>query len=644
MSVQTDYDPWGQLDLEPQDLAQNYIAKKDESKDAWDSVDFKESFGKSILRKIFQIPKGLAQVSGYGLLTNLMNMISAGEALDEDEIERIRDISERENIPFDEEKFRENYQQALKTFPTINNLASGIENYTGLPLEAKDEIDKFIEFSTSAGKLTPEGMTFRGMNIGLPKPVLGLGVGATSEALKQVPGMPDWLADLGSFAILKQPSPGAPSLSLGKIKPSGIPERGFEKLTEPRQVSAKKFQQINEKLESDFKNVFDEITKESPVGETFENLKNNPLYKQQTQELLNEAQTIANDLPGTAPTKSLKKEYADIAVKRPKGIALGEYDKNYLKYMQEGIKDVLGNKVKAGQIVEQYRKNNSALSEYYEPGASKALNRAKRDALLDQNRAIANFMEKAYPNTELVPVFKEGNARWSKIMEAEAVDSFIDDIFSGDKIDFKNIRKFFDKEGYTRVFKHGLGEKGFKNFETLMQDMLGSETPYKMLKVAKEKGWNDLVQTAGAYLINPSLGKVATLFKAGKQSLKFALDSMLDKPQIGITWKKGIDNLKKGNFSEATKNFEMLKEQVEIPEKLKTEPKPVSKTDIVNIFKQHDMDAKAEAFINSGMAKTVEELRSLYKRYYPKDILEIEKETGKSFNEIFDELLEKKKK
>lgn len=169
-------------------------------------------------------------------------------------------------------------------------------------------------------------------------------------------------------------------------------------------------------------------------------------------------------------------------------------------------------------------------------------------------------MEKSNP--ELSSVFKEGNSRWTKIMDAEAVDDFVNTMFEG-KLNFKKMHDFFDKSGYDFTFKRALGEKGYKDFEVLMKDMLTSEAPYKMLKIAKEKGWQDLFQTGLGYVLHPKIGQVKAGIDATKYVYRGLLNSMLDKPQIGMNFKKAVMDLKKGDFKAADKEFKALHGQIE---------------------------------------------------------------------------------
>jgi hypothetical protein len=545
-------------------------------------------------RQAAQVPLGIAEGTGYGIATNLLNLIGTGEAMSPDTIDELRIAHERQGLLFDEEKYLEAVGRVSETFPTVSNIARMTEEETGLPLEAKSRLDKFINFTSMATKLAPKPGTFIGMNTALQKPVLGTGVGLTKEVLDEI-GLPEPLSELASFFILKKPTAGAGSFSIGtKGKPSGMPKRGFEKLTEPTEVPAKKIQQISDKLENDFRSSADQIIKDSPIGETAENLKNDPRYKNESRELLNQAQIMADKTPGTLPTMEYKKALLQQSQKQIKGFALNEYKKNYLKFMKEAVENVLPENMTYGELVEQYRENNRGLGEYFEPGSSKALNRAKKDALLDQNRAIASVLEENNP--ELSKVFKEGNERWTKIMDAETIDNFVSDMFpEGKKVDFKHMKDLFDDPNYQRIFKRSLGEEGAKAFELAVEDMLTAERPYKMMREAREKGFGDLAVSAKAYLVNPKLGYVKAGIDAARAAYRGLFNFTLDKPQIGINFTKAVQDLKKGDFKAAEQGFKTVQAELEAtPKQAKAEPSKAARNETVEV-KPTEVKAAPEA-------------------------------------------------
>ena len=505
-------------------------------------------------RTALQVPLGIAQGTGYGIVTGLLDMIGTGEALSPDTIHDLRIAHERAGKPFDEEEYINAVHKVASEFPTPGNIARMVEEKTDLPLTPQSRLDKFINFASTAGKMAPAGATLRPFNVGLPKPVLGAGVATGKEVLDEMDLLPEPVNELLSFLLLKQPTSGQ-SLSFGKkTKPSGMIERGFEGIQEPREVTAGKHAKITEKLESDFKEVANKIIEESPIGETARALVEDPLIKRKAEELMNRATEVASKQKNPIATVDLKKEMANNVSKNVKGYALSEYEKSYMKYMKEAIDEILPDKISAVELVEQYRKNNKSLAEAFEPGSSKAINNAKRDALLDHNRAIAQVMEKTNP--ELAEVFKEGNANWSNIKNAEAIDDFISTVFKEGKIDFREMKDAFNDKNYQRIFKNALGEKGAAEFEQLMTDMLGSEKSYKMLKVAQGKGfWKDLAQTSVLSYLSPkaAIGKFA--LQGGKQGFKFLMNSLLDKPKLTIKLNQAVQDLKKGNFAAAEKGF-----------------------------------------------------------------------------------------
>ena len=173
--------------------------------------------------------------------------------------------------------------KALGIVPTVSNIASKIEEKTGLPLEPKTKTQKSLRLGSMAAKFQPGSMS--------QKATAGV-VAPTVSQVSQAAGLPEPFADIlglgvGAGAGAKTP---AVDVKFGKNKPSGLPERGFEKINQPTDVPAKKIQQINDKLQKDFQTVSNEIIKDSPIGETAENLKNDPRFKRESKELSDQAQ------------------------------------------------------------------------------------------------------------------------------------------------------------------------------------------------------------------------------------------------------------------------------------------------------------------------------------------------------------------
>lgn len=539
-------------DKKPQPLSLRKIKKEP-------SFTGNETYDNAI-RTGLQIPQGLAEVTAPGLIASAWQLLGQGEVLDPEEIEHIKSISEREGIPFDEEKYMEAAQNALSYIPTVSNIARGIEEETGLPLEAKTDLQKGIRLASAAGKIAPNPGTFRGMNVGIPKPVLGVGVAGTSQVLKEL-GVPEPLSDMASFGILKGLNPGSAKIGITTSKkPSGLTTRQFEKLKEPVEVSGKKIKQIDEKLEADFRDIASDIIEKSPINETHSELKNDSGFKMAAEEAFEKVDKLAESITEKVSLEDLKKDLIKRGAEEKKsGITELEFDKEYNKNIKQFVKDTKGKDASLSGIIKQYRKNNEAYGKSWESGKSTDYNVAKREALLDYNRTIADMIEKKFPDSEFANLFKSSNEQWKKIMDAEAVDAYVDDIFKG-KINYKKNGEFFNKK-QKQIFKRALGDEGYKNFEQLNKDFMSTEKAYKMMNVAKEKGYWDVAKTAFSYVLHPSVAKAKVGFDMTKGAYKALWESVLDKPQLAVTWDKGIKAFQKGDFATAEKQFNKLKQE-----------------------------------------------------------------------------------
>ena len=545
-------------------------------------TEHKEKGLKQGVRTAMQVVQGFAATTLPGLAASLWQILATGAAFDPEEIDHIKAISEREGVPFDEEKWYETAHEALKYIPTVSNIAREVEEQTGLPMEPKTRFQKGLRFLTEASRLSRKGGTFRGMNTKLNRPVLGAGVETVKEILQEA-GLPEPLSEIASFAILKHPTEGAGEIRFGaKKKPSGLTERRYENLNKKTNVSPKTFNKINEKVEKEFRNISDKIIKASPIAETHAKLRDSSEFKTELRESFKEVKKLAENIPGTFSTTEVKHAIIDrVSKEKGTGFTPQESDRTYKKYIKDFINETPNKNITAQDLELQFRKNNEALGEAYEPGQSFGYNRGKRKALRDYNLAIADIIEQKYPNSEFAQLFEETNAQWTKIKDAEAIDEFIDGIFDG-SINHKQATQLLDKPGKNVPFKKALGAEGYRHFTQLVQDLLGTQKPYKMLKVGQKKGFfsnnpSDLL----AFVMHPKLAATKMAVRAAHTTFKSMMEALLDKPKLAFTWKTGIQDLKKGNFVGAEKHFEALKQAEEAFKATQREAK-LSETEIIS--------------------------------------------------------------
>lgn len=518
-----------------------------------------ESFGKQVARTALQIPQGILEGTTYGLTTGLQSFLGAGEIYDPEEIERIRAISEREGIPFDEEKYLQAGQQALGSIPTVSNIAETIEERTGLPLAPKNLTQKGLRLASTVTKASPENLTFRGAKTALPRPVIGAGVGGATVGL-QTAGVPEPIADLASFGIVKKASQPGIHLDFTKKKPSGLTERRYEKLKEETPVSEKTLNKINKSVENEFRDISNKIIEETPIAKTYQSLKDDLSFKSNSAKEFEKVNQLADQIPGTFPSQEIKTSLeSSLAKRKTTGITPTEFDKSHAKFVNDFIKETPEKNLLASDLVTQYRKNNKALGEAYEPGQSFAYNRAKRDALQSYNEVIADMIEKRYPKSEFSKLFKETNKQWAEIMDAESITNFLNDLFK-DRINFKAGRDFFDKNGMTVPFQRALGKEGFAKFETLLKDLMSTESANKLLKQADNQGFKKLFNIGASYLISPKLGAAHHLFSGIKGGYNKIFEMVLHQPQLAVTWDRGINAMKRGNFKVAETEFKKIEE------------------------------------------------------------------------------------
>ncbi len=560
-----------------------------------------EGWGKWLARTALQIPKGIAQAKTWPL--DAINALGYYDAVSDESIEDIRRASERVGKPFDEEAYRQSAQDASSMFPTVSNISRGLENNIGLPLEAKTGVQKFVNFASGASAMAPKDYTFRGMNTSLPKPFLGTGVAATAEAGKAL-GIPEPIADIGSFLILKKPGEGAGKIAIGKkTKPSGLTERRFENINDTKKISSGSMERINDKVERDVRKISDSIIEKTPINETRKALKNDSEFKEKAREAFKDVEKIAHEIRGKMPIDNIQNQLINkVKQREKKGFVDNDYDKRYIKEINNIIDSTNKEHISAKDLVHQYRRNNKSLGEIYEPGKSFAENKGKRDAILEHNRVIAETIENQFPNTEFSKLFKESNKIWAEIMDSESIDLFFHELFEG-KINFSKISDLFEKEGMQKPFQRAMGEEGFGKFKVLLGDLMSTEKAYKYMKAAQNSGQNELANTMGAYMVSPALGKAKTISKFAKGGYRAIYDFLLDKPKIAITWDKAINAAKKGDFKAAEKEFAKVAEaEVQFSQKRKYNDKQIGRDgETIDVPKDERVQFRQKAMPNNQL-------------------------------------------
>lgn len=512
-----------------------------------------EKISKSLARKGYQVVGGALKRFTYPL--DILKLAGQGEALAElEELDDARIAELKRKFPsapwenfkgIDREKYLQAVQEAGDIFPTQENIERLIEEKTGAPLTPKTKFEKLIRLGGSAAAFRPGDLSQK-VTAGVVAPAVAGGLEAAN--------VPEPIAEIGGLAA----SGVAPVPQINKaIKPSGLTTRRFESLKKPTKVSAGRQEAITEALEGDFKKISDKLLQKN---KTYSAMKNDNLFKEKIGDLFGKVEELAAGIEGNIHTDDLRHAFKKrINGRESKGITPDEFERAFRKDARQILKDLPFEELTAPQLVEQFRKNNKSLRELFEPGKSSAFNRAKREALLEYNRSIEDVITKKYPDTEFKDLFEFTNKRWQEISDIEQIDGFIKGLFDG-KVDYSKAKQLFrkDKEHVQRPFKRILGEKGYKDFKQLTEDLLSSEKSMSYIKKAKEAGFEDLAKSASLYLLNQKVGTLATLSKGAKTLYQ----TLLDKPQVLLTWKHAFESLKHRKYKEAEKYFAALNKEI----------------------------------------------------------------------------------
>ncbi len=457
------------------------------------------------------------------------------------------------------------YQQAQeamgslsKYMPTQGLLEQILEEKTGAPLSPQTPLQKAL-------RMGGEAAGFRTGSLG-HKATAGFVTPALEKLLEMVelPGtdgakIPEIYRQTAAFAG-GQATP-APKLTK-ELHPSGLTKRRFESLDKPTKVSPAKYQQIVESIEGDVRKLSEDLLKKEPL--TKEALED-PTYQQRLDEGLAQVGEKAKEIPFNFSPKQLRsfmQRRLNTWLRERKGVSLSESEKTFVEEFRKIMEDVSEGRQEYNtkDLVDQYRKYNQSLGEYFDPTKPKGANQGKRDALLEANRSVAEFFDTVFPGTEFSNLFKDTNKRFSRKADLETVSNTMDAMFEGGKINFKIAEKILDprKANLRRSFQNAMGKEGFSAFEKGLKDLQGMKNPLGLLKKAESAGFGKLATLAGSYLLHPTLAKGKLALDVIKELPK----AFLDKPQLAITWESALNDLKKGRFKESQYQFEKLESEM----------------------------------------------------------------------------------
>lgn len=407
----------------------------------------------------------------------------------------------------------------------------------------------------------------------LPQILRGAAVG---QGAREV-GAPNWLASvLDVGATLANPV----SITKEALKyTSGLPKRLAGRVKKPTAVSPGQATKIAENLEGDFRKISEELLAKN---QTYKSMKDLPEFEENLSKGFEKVETLAKDIKGKVEAEDLKKSLLSkfkktanlgseseesilrqleetpgkkskkIVLAPAKGITASDYEKAYSKEIRSLLKEIPNVDASAEALVDQYRKNNKALTQYFESGSSIAKNNAKRDALLDYNQAIAESFEKNFKDSEFSKLFKETNKIFSEKRSIEDLETWVDSIFTHGP---KKAEKIFSNEKLQRSAEKILGKDGVQQVKQLTKDLLTEEQARKLIKASEKAGFSLNGKDALKYLVFP---KWATVPPKAKSLAQAAYNQRLLKPQTRLLWGNYLNEMKTGKYEKAAHTLEEL--------------------------------------------------------------------------------------
>lgn len=514
-----------------------------------------ESIAKSAGRLAAQPVIGAADITGPGILTNAWNLLGSAEALDElRSWKEGREAELRQKFPtapwpeepvFDEQKYLEALQNASKLVPTPSNIASFLEEQTGLPLEAKTKLQRYLRTAGSAAKMVSGAPLVRAQ-AGVIAPAAQAGLEAA--------GVPEALAEplaLGTAAVTPKVS------SVEAItKPSGMPERRFEALKSKRVVTPEQAKSVREAVTQDVKDATERLlTKKSQVRRA---MTEDPIgFVEDLDKDFEAVQNLVEDLPveevdaGTL-LQSIRRQKQ---LKDSRGITRSEAEKSYDRQMKSVVKELgKAEEVSPTTLLEQFRKNNKELRKFYQPGASQGANEGVKDALLDYNRAIADVFESKFPESEFNKLFKASNETFSEVSRLKAIDEFMDKVFQDGKINFTEVEKLPKRESLKRDLIKTIGKDGYRDFVQIMKELKSTQRAMKLLSESASPSISDFFKEALKFITYKPWGLVS----AGIKGVNFVRNSLLANKKYRVELGSTLKDLKRGRFAAAQQGIKSL--------------------------------------------------------------------------------------
>ena len=434
-----------------------------------------DSTAKYVARTALQAPLGAASLVTYP--GDIMSAAAQGATLgafeESDAMEEARRLFPDEfhpQIPREEQALYA--EEVGRYMPTQSNLERVLEETTGLPLQARDELQKMLRLGGEAAALRPGGIKsklFAGAaapTVSQAAQAMGANEGIANVAGLLAAGAPIPRLEKGPKEIVKMPS-GLTERRIVTAKKSRIP---FLAASDQKAV----IKAMDEEAAGIAKNI---LKREKPIiTQIEEGFDFDKAFKQEFGEVKQFAAKYNPQIDTKPISRFMSKEFAE-TVNIPAPSSTIKKIQSEIKAFRKKPLNSLYDSFKKFRDIN--RKISAMKKKAYSEGVDPDAEYLK--FLDDYKRSIVNSWEETLPkDSPWLKKFKQSNKNFSDYMSAEAANHKLKGFF-GEEIDPEYLKKITSNRHFQNKLKESLGEAGVSDLVELSKDLLASKNALKKI-------------------------------------------------------------------------------------------------------------------------------------------------------------------
>lgn len=444
------------------------------------------------------------------------------------------------------EAFTQGSDKVINKIPALSSLIDGLAKNTSIDLHPQSELEKVLRLAGNAGYF-PKTLGNK-----ILSSVLGAGLFETQKQL----GVPEPVAELTSLLG----STALPGLLQGKVKKfdSGLTKRNLQKINKSTSMTPTQKEKLLQTLRQEGQDLSQDLLEK--YFPQYQEITQNPGFIQALEKDFEDiANTFSTASHKSLPTRDLQDKLRKLMHKEmTSSLYKDPGQKTYLKTMQEAIKDLHNQPTfSTADLLNQYRRNNLSLKNYYDSTLSSLQNKANKKALLDQQQAIKELLQEAYAeDPKVFKKFLNTNASYENVKSLEKISSSFDKAMSSSDPSH-NMNKLLNDKRFNETLLKSMGKTGADQFKTLIKDYttLTQNLPRikesaSGFKILKDHGW--------LTLLLPNMLKVIPQSMTGWHFLHWLRREFIRSPQKHREWRNLISAIQRKDMKSLSRFAQLL--------------------------------------------------------------------------------------